>query len=438
MVCPRCGQATPDSSGRCAACLAIFAGTTLATGVVNEPVDPSPAGMFPSTGLNTFGAADGTAAATSGVPGTADLAASGAAASGPLKVGQSFGSRYHIIKLLGAGGMGAVYQAWDAELSVAVALKVIRVDRRRGSASPDAEKRFKNELLLARQVTHKHVVRIHDLGEIDGIKYITMPYVQGDDLGTVLRREGKLPIARALRLARQMAERARSRPRRRRRPPRLETAEHHDRRRGGRRAGAHHGLRHLVVDRRRHGGHHRRHARIHVARAGHRRRRSTRAPTIYAFGLILYEMLAGLRADTPATGAGTRRRDEKAVRRGLPAAAHGRRDDSRAGRVAGHAMSRARSGRAIPDDRRAHGRARRLDDAGRADSGSASADAPDAGRGAACSWRRMLGTTWYLARGPPTLPVGASAGVGADCRLRQPRERPVVQRRARERARRRP
>ena len=124
---------------------------------------------------------------------------------GPLRVGQSFGPRYHIIKLLGAGGMGSVYQAWDSELSVAVALKVIRIDRGYSTVTPEAEKRFKTELLLARQVTHKNVVRIHDLGDIDGIKYITMPYIKGDDLATALRRDGKLPIARALRLARQIA-----------------------------------------------------------------------------------------------------------------------------------------------------------------------------------------------------------------------------------------
>src|SRR5204862_6506498 len=111
--------------------------------------------------------------------------------------------RYHIIKLLGAGGMGAVYQAWDAELNVAVALKVIRGAARR--ISSEVENRFKNELLLARQVTHKNVVRIHDLGEIGGVKYITMSYVQGDDLGTVLRRDCTLPIGRALHLARQIA-----------------------------------------------------------------------------------------------------------------------------------------------------------------------------------------------------------------------------------------
>jgi tetratricopeptide (TPR) repeat protein len=128
----------------------------------------------------------------------------GSKVDGPLKVGQAFGPRYHIIQLLGAGGMGAVYQAWDAELSVAVALKVIRTDAHAGRAS-DAEKRLKQELILARQVTHKHVVRIHDIGELDGIKYITMPYVQGNDLATELRRSGKLPVARALRFARQIA-----------------------------------------------------------------------------------------------------------------------------------------------------------------------------------------------------------------------------------------
>jgi tetratricopeptide (TPR) repeat protein/tRNA A-37 threonylcarbamoyl transferase component Bud32 len=122
---------------------------------------------------------------------------------GPLEVGQAFGRRYHIIRLLGLGGMGAVYQAWDAELGTAVAIKVIRPE---AAASPEAaadlERRFKRELLLARQVTHKNVVRIHDLGEIDGIKYITMPFVDGEDLSAVLRREGRLPVPRVMRLAR--------------------------------------------------------------------------------------------------------------------------------------------------------------------------------------------------------------------------------------------
>jgi tetratricopeptide (TPR) repeat protein len=125
---------------------------------------------------------------------------------GPLQVGQNFGSRYHVIKLLGAGGMGAVYHAWDQELAVAVALKVIRPDAiAQPEAAAELHRRFKRELLLARQVTHKNVVRIHDLGEIEGIKYITMSFIPGSDLSEILRREGKLPVARALKVTRQVA-----------------------------------------------------------------------------------------------------------------------------------------------------------------------------------------------------------------------------------------
>ena len=124
----------------------------------------------------------------------------------PLEPGQSFGSRYHIIRLLGAGGMGAVYQAWDAELGVAVAIKVIRPEAMADQTiAADIERRFKRELLLARQVTHKNVVRIHDIGQIDGIKYITMSYVDGVDLATAAQAEGRLPIAKVLQTARSVA-----------------------------------------------------------------------------------------------------------------------------------------------------------------------------------------------------------------------------------------
>jgi tetratricopeptide (TPR) repeat protein len=108
--------------------------------------------------------------------------------------------------VLGAGGMGVVYQAWDAELGVAVALKVIRPEvlQDPGSAG-EVERRFKRELVLARQVTHKHVVRIHDLGELEGIKYLTMPFVEGENLADVLKRDGKLPVPQTLAVAKQVA-----------------------------------------------------------------------------------------------------------------------------------------------------------------------------------------------------------------------------------------
>ena len=126
-------------------------------------------------------------------------------AAGLLAVGQAFGVRYHIIRLLGAGGMGAVYQAWDAELGVSVALKVVKPQATGDAArAQELERRFKRELLLARQVTHANVVRIHDLGEIDGIRYLTMSYVEGTDLSKLLAK-GKLPLAQALSIAKQVA-----------------------------------------------------------------------------------------------------------------------------------------------------------------------------------------------------------------------------------------
>ncbi len=126
--------------------------------------------------------------------------------SGRLGPGDAFGMRYRIIRELGAGGMGVVYQAWDEVLGVAVAMKVIRRTRDvTPAALQDVERRFKRELLLARQVTHRNVVRIHDLGDVDGTKYITMTFVDGEDLATLLQKEGTLPVPRVLRLARQIA-----------------------------------------------------------------------------------------------------------------------------------------------------------------------------------------------------------------------------------------
>src|SRR6185369_6372718 len=150
--------------------------------------------------------ATGTRPPTGSRPGTRAGARTSEGATGPLDVGTSFSNRYHIIRVLGIGGMGAVYHAWDAELGMAVALKVIRPE---SSSDPNAaremERRFKQELVLARQVTHKNVVRIHDLGEINGIKYITMPYLDGSDLATVLKEHGKMAVPAALSIVRDVA-----------------------------------------------------------------------------------------------------------------------------------------------------------------------------------------------------------------------------------------
>ena len=135
-----------------------------------------------------------------------DQTPASASGGGPLTPGQQLGPRYRIERLLGIGGMGAVYRAWDTELQISVALKVIRHgDVEDRDATRDREARFKRELLLARRVSHKNVVRIHDIGQIGDIKYITMTYVDGVTLEAALRDEDRFSIDKALSVMRQVS-----------------------------------------------------------------------------------------------------------------------------------------------------------------------------------------------------------------------------------------
>ena len=118
-----------------------------------------------------------------------------------LSVGKVLGGRYEILQKLGEGGMGAVYKAQDQEVNRLVALKVIRPEL---AANPEILYRFKQELVLARQITHKNVVRIYDLGEAEGMKFITMEYVDGEDIKTSLRNSGKFPPADAVNIMQQV------------------------------------------------------------------------------------------------------------------------------------------------------------------------------------------------------------------------------------------
>ena len=118
-----------------------------------------------------------------------------------FRAGQMLGNRYQILKLLGEGGMGAVYKARDRELDRLVALKLIRPNL---ALSSEILHRFKQELILARQVTHRNVIRIFDLGEADGVKFITMEYIDGETLRTILLREGKLKPVEASNIIQQV------------------------------------------------------------------------------------------------------------------------------------------------------------------------------------------------------------------------------------------
>ena len=115
-----------------------------------------------------------------------------------------FGPRYRVERILGEGGMGTVYKVWDKELERTVALKLVRRDL---THDPNVSERFKQELLLASKVSHRNVLRIHDLCDGPGdTKFISMAYVEGQDLNQLLRKERKLPLDRALNIARQLCE----------------------------------------------------------------------------------------------------------------------------------------------------------------------------------------------------------------------------------------
>ena len=126
---------------------------------------------------------------------------SGISAFQGLQPGVVFGGRYEIMGVLGQGGMGAVYKARDRELDRLIALKVIRPEL---ATDPAILLRFKQELILSRNITHKNVVRIFDLGEAEGIRFISMEYVDGEDLRTILRRDGKFAPKEAISVVEQV------------------------------------------------------------------------------------------------------------------------------------------------------------------------------------------------------------------------------------------
>ena len=119
-----------------------------------------------------------------------------------LELGSKFAGRYEIKDLLGIGGMGMVYRAWDAELGETVAIKTLRMDA--VQSEPAALERFKQEIRLARRITHRNVVRTHDLGEVDGLYFITMEYVEGHSLKHLIQKRGSLPVNVTLTVGKQL------------------------------------------------------------------------------------------------------------------------------------------------------------------------------------------------------------------------------------------
>ncbi|MBN2409934.1 MAG: protein kinase [Candidatus Aminicenantes bacterium] len=165
MKCPRCHADNPDDSAYCSRC-----GTQL--------IKPSPSASFTQTA--TF-----------------------LAFPHELPVGGTFAGRYQVTEELGKGGMGRVYKAFDTEIGEHVALKVLKPEI---AADESIVERFRNELKLARRISHRNICRMFDIGRTQDTTYIAMEFVSGEDLKTLLRRVGQLPVRRTVSVSLQVCE----------------------------------------------------------------------------------------------------------------------------------------------------------------------------------------------------------------------------------------
>jgi serine/threonine protein kinase/tetratricopeptide (TPR) repeat protein len=203
MNCPSCGHSNPDTAIRCSQCRAVlspsFDDRTMDTGA--RPFHSGETHVEPS---ESQAKAASMVRTPSGVSPSQSRSAGGSSSrSRVLEPGDVLGTRFRIDSLLGEGGMGRVYKATDLDLGRDIAIKVLLSE-----LTNDAQviQRFKHELLLASKISHKHILRIHDLAEADGVKFITMAYVEGRDLNQVMKTEHPLPLERCLKFSRQLCE----------------------------------------------------------------------------------------------------------------------------------------------------------------------------------------------------------------------------------------
>ena len=185
--CPNCATEIPQGSRYCPSC-----------GSVQSSVSQMPTAVSPPT--PSAGSGSGPPRSTPSTP-IGRLDSSGSFGGAAFQPGQVLAGRYRVIGLLGRGGMGDVYRADDLELSQPVALKFLG---RTLADRPDMLERFRGEVRNARQVSHPNICRVYDIGLVDGQLYLSMEYVDGEDLATLLKRIGRLPRAKADQVARQL------------------------------------------------------------------------------------------------------------------------------------------------------------------------------------------------------------------------------------------
>jgi len=178
MKCPKCHTIQPEDSSFCSKC-----GTKLDI----SGKAPQPKKKIPSAGLKDQISFTKTLETTPEEP----------------TRGTVFAGRFELIEELGAGGMGRVYRAYDKEVGEEIALKILHPEIVLGERTVD---RFRNEIKLARRITHRNVCRMHELHQDGKQLFITMEYVPGQDLKGLIKQTGALPTGQALSIAKQVAE----------------------------------------------------------------------------------------------------------------------------------------------------------------------------------------------------------------------------------------
>lgn len=186
MKCSACSASIPDTSRFCASCGAPVDGGATPTIVGDAPTTP-PAPKTPSRPPSA--------------PSTPRNSGSLSSNDGRFVPGTLLAERYRIVALAGRGGMGEVYRAEDLTLDQEVAIKFLPAELAQDGA---ALARFHREVRIARQVSHPNVCRVFDIGASDGIPFLTMEYVDGEDLSTLLRRIGRFPADKGIEIARQI------------------------------------------------------------------------------------------------------------------------------------------------------------------------------------------------------------------------------------------
>src|SRR5215470_2850882 len=197
MYCSQCGSEVATTAKFCSSCGsgigANDAGATLA-GMEGETFAPQRPARTPSAPTQPRSTRSISHPSTTG-------SSSDAIGGGRFAPGTVLEGRYRIVALAGRGGMGEVYRAEDLKLSQTVAIKFLP---ERLSQDESALQRFHTEVRIARQVSHPNVCRMFDIGEVEGVTFLTMEFVDGEDLASLIRRIGRLPQDKSIEVARQI------------------------------------------------------------------------------------------------------------------------------------------------------------------------------------------------------------------------------------------